>query len=1340
MIYSPETLKKKEHFSLFLFFSLNTYETHNLSQGNTHSFYPTDPYPGRPYSGGGGGGVNLSLTAHAEYNETNNEWNDINALEPITAEDFNAVATKAAQAQDTATTADTKADAAQTTASAALPADDFTKEAIENFGFSASATDWSELTGIPADFADGVDNNDAKLTEAEVDAYTANNGYLTTETDPTVNAAAKANLSTCAAGDVLLFGSSGWECSTNVSGTGKWSDGTTSGDIYYTGGNVGIGTTSPDAKLYVIGNNDDAGVATTKAELRERSVFTIAPNASVGSTNMNFGLVGGGDTVGIQTTNSGATADWNIALNPFGGKVGIGTTTPNAKLEVNGEIIQTGSTRRGYTHYQDGSAEKLYHYLGRVESWCGAIGVEGQFESHNTTTRGTGNFDLSFARRDGFKVNGFASGLFGESLDIELYETEEGKATDFGLNLDVYLVTGTYAMTNINISQTPGCGEINTAEITPQEKSETSHDGEEPYYKLSTDGAALFTDVNGNVGIGTTDPSSTLHVHGEEIRSLNGLCDETGQNCLYPRMIEGIQTLQDGLYIERFTIDGTEYMTISDHDSDRVVLYSRAPTETNWSHHHDIAAENPTEVAYFNFNGDHRLAVAEAKGNPDSSGSIEYNITSRIFKWDDWDNDSSTPNTFQDPQDSSEAADTNGALSWEHFVMNNVHYLAVANYNGDYEQGSTTTRDYTADSAIYKWNASGLSEVVTITTEGARHWEHIEYNGEHFLFLATGSENAKLYSFDPTASGSELIEVANIGHKAHDGLFFEMNDTTYLAVSSTYYTVELYTFDGASLTKVQGLSTGSSTFGLTHFSIDDDEYLGVATYGHSSNNYSGPSKLFRWNGSKFVKVQEFNTRYGYDILYDGIDTDGDNEIEEHQLIFAGNGHSTVYRLTPDDTWVALTGDPGAEELTLRDGEIGIGTTSPSTKLHISSGENYPLTIDSGDVNHGTTGIQFSSQDLKQQWGYLSFTHFDDQSYGGHASFHTSSNQPVTNFIHHGGDFYVPDGNVGIGTNGPAANLEISSGNDGDAVLRIESNEDDNSQREDHNPSIQFFQDGALSGMRMGLTEKAGDSYNSFAFFHTAGGTESETPALVIEQDNTIQMQGDVGIGTTSPSTKLHISSAEDYPLTIDSGTVNHGTTGIQFSSQDLKEQWGYLSFSHLDTESSGGDASFHTSSNQSVTNFIHHGGDFYVPDGDVYARGNQLTSDSRYKKDIQTLPSALKNILSLRGVSYYWKDRSDNTEQIGVIAQEVEKIYPQLVHTNEDGYKSVAYSNLVSPLIEAVKELHALYQGHADRIALLEMQNAELRERDAALEEQNVGLLKTVVQLEVRLAALEAAQ
>ena len=104
----------------------------------------------------------------------------------------------------------------------------------------------------------------------------------------------------------------------------------------------------------------------------------------------------------------------------------------------------------------------------------------------------------------------------------------------------------------------------------------------------------------------------------------------------------------------------------------------------------------------------------------------------------------------------------------------------------------------------------------------------------------------------------------------------------------------------------------------------------------------------------------------------------------------------------------------------------------------------------------------------------------------------------------------------------------------------------------------------------------------------------------------------------------------------------------------------------------------------------------------VHVRGKLSEgSDARLKKNIETLPSALQKILSLRGVSYYRKDREDLSPQIGVIAQEVEKIYPELVHTDENGYKSVEYSNLVAPLIEAVKAQQAQIEDLKKKVASL---------------------------------------
>ena len=83
------------------------------------------------------------------------------------------------------------------------------------------------------------------------------------------------------------------------------------------------------------------------------------------------------------------------------------------------------------------------------------------------------------------------------------------------------------------------------------------------------------------------------------------------------------------------------------------------------------------------------------------------------------------------------------------------------------------------------------------------------------------------------------------------------------------------------------------------------------------------------------------------------------------------------------------------------------------------------------------------------------------------------------------------------------------------------------------------------------------------------------------------------------------------------------------------------------------------------------------------------SSDLRLKKDIQTLDNALEKTLEMRGVSYTWKtDITNKNLQIGVIAQEVEKIYPEFIHTDEDGMKSVNYAQMTAVLIEAVKALH----------------------------------------------------
>ena len=84
-------------------------------------------------------------------------------------------------------------------------------------------------------------------------------------------------------------------------------------------------------------------------------------------------------------------------------------------------------------------------------------------------------------------------------------------------------------------------------------------------------------------------------------------------------------------------------------------------------------------------------------------------------------------------------------------------------------------------------------------------------------------------------------------------------------------------------------------------------------------------------------------------------------------------------------------------------------------------------------------------------------------------------------------------------------------------------------------------------------------------------------------------------------------------------------------------------------------------------------------------------SDRRLKSDIQTLENGLAKVEQLRGVTYIRNDNVDGGQQLGVIAQEVEEVFPQVVLTANDerGTKSVDYGRLTGALIEAVKELSA---------------------------------------------------
>lgn len=110
--------------------------------------------------------------------------------------------------------------------------------------------------------------------------------------------------------------------------------------------------------------------------------------------------------------------------------------------------------------------------------------------------------------------------------------------------------------------------------------------------------------------------------------------------------------------------------------------------------------------------------------------------------------------------------------------------------------------------------------------------------------------------------------------------------------------------------------------------------------------------------------------------------------------------------------------------------------------------------------------------------------------------------------------------------------------------------------------------------------------------------------------------------------------------------------------------------------------------------------------GLVFCNGGVIcASDERLKHGIHTINSPLDSVLALRGVTFAWNDDHPSAtqgEQIGFIAQEVERVLPQLVEEGPDGIKAMNYANLTAVLVEAVKEQQAGIEARDARIGDLE--------------------------------------
>jgi hypothetical protein len=137
------------------------------------------------------------------------------------------------------------------------------------------------------------------------------------------------------------------------------------------------------------------------------------------------------------------------------------------------------------------------------------------------------------------------------------------------------------------------------------------------------------------------------------------------------------------------------------------------------------------------------------------------------------------------------------------------------------------------------------------------------------------------------------------------------------------------------------------------------------------------------------------------------------------------------------------------------------------------------------------------------------------------------------------------------------------------------------------------------------------------------------------------------------------------------------------------------------------------------TNYVQVNGNFDVgANGDgTIARANAWNtfSDRRWKSNFKKIEKSLEKLDKINGYYYNWKNRDDKSLQVGVIAQEIEEVLPEIVSTDENGYKSVDYSKLSALLIEATKEQQTIIENQESQI-----QNLNEKYEDLQKEIENI--------------------
>ncbi len=428
------------------------------------------------------------------------------------------------------------------------------------------------------------------------------------------------------------------------------------------------------------------------------------------------------------------------------------------------------------------------------------------------------------------------------------------------------------------------------------------------------------------------------------------------------------------------------------------------------------------------------------------------------------------------------------------------------------------------------------------------------------------------------------------------------------------------------------------------------------------------------------------------------------------IYFGDNGSNASGQLEYDHSADAMTFSTNAGNERMRinsSGNVGIGTASPSSRLHIwdgSSGYSFGSSTDgliiedTGDPqlfisgSTGNTGHIYFGDNISSTSGQLEYIHSANAM-----TFSTNgANEQMR--INSSGD-------VGIGTTSPAEKLDVN-GNTKSTGFIVESG----------TKKIMINVSGTGTNADDAAISMLNSNSNQYGMVFGKFASNNNSTSVKFNYSASGSITNYLGIGMYGNDDLLKVYAdgvteiSSDYGGNVRLGDSNRNGIRMLHSSSDF---YGLL-FGRDDTYRNSGAIRFGYYGNNSISNYVGIGfyayddvmkiranGDVYMPIGTLY-QGSDF-SDRRLKNSIKTLePSSA--IDSIRFVSFKFnKDSVENRQHYGVIAQEVQKYFPELVTpVSMDGENEYLTMNYVELLLLKVASLEQKLASQEERLRVLE--------------------------------------